>query len=92
MSRTFPLFALGDALAVVWEKANDSVSLLKSVGRPPLPSEYFVILWRYSLAARLLLTCLVFVFVTFVLSLFVIRGRNKTDVDDSFVSDPDSLP
>lgn len=71
-------FPPGDALAVVWEKADDSVSLLKSVGRLPLPSEYFVILWRHSLAARLLLTCLVFVFVTFVKSLLYVDEMGQT--------------
>ena len=56
---------------VVWRKADDSVSLLKSVGRSPLPSESFVNLWRHSPAARLLCICLVSVYVTVIVWLCV---------------------
>ena len=60
-----PPCAPGDALAVFGRKAD------VSVGRLRLPSESFVILWRHSLAARLLCVCLVTVFIVVISSLCV---------------------
>ena len=75
--RHLPTYAPGDALAVVWRKADDSVSLRKSEGRSSLPSESFVKLWRLSSAARLLCTCLVSVYVVVILFLCVYEPLDR---------------